>query len=178
VATDRGAGIDPLSLVIGYKQALLLAALYDPATGLILWPLDGAPQIGLGKTSLVAIASDYQESKNLDQAGNVLPNSSFLSVRLRAVARPTLTWLLPRPRACAARREPLFVIAGALHKVRSVRFFDGKRPLGTVKSGAEGLYSLTWRTAKAKRGRHVLRALVTDRRGATVAASRVARVCR
>jgi hypothetical protein len=178
VATDRGAGIDPLSLVIGYKSALLLAALYDPSTGLILWPLDGAPQIGLGKTPLVAIASDYQESKNIDQAGNVLPNSSFLSVGLRAVARPTLTWLLPRPRACVARREPLFVIAGALHKVRSVRFFDGKRPIGTVKSGAGGLYTQTWRTAKAKRGRHVLRALVTDRRGATASATRVARVCR
>ncbi len=178
VATDRGSGVDPLSLVIGYKNTLLLAALYDPVTGLILWPLDGAPKITLGRTPLIAVASDYQESKNIDQAGNILPNTDFRSVRLRAVARPTLTWLLPRPKACVAKTEPLFVIAGASHGVRSVKFFDGKRRLGTVTHGSEGLFSLQWRTAKAKRGRHVLRVVVSDRRGARAAATRVARVCR
>jgi len=178
VATDRGAGVDPLSLVIGYKNALLLAALYDPVTGLIIWPLDGAPKIGLGRTPMIAVASDYQESKNIDQAGNILPNTAFRSVRLRAVARPTLTWLLPRPKACVAKTEPLFVIAGASHGVRTVKFFDGKRALGTVKRGSEGLFSFQWRTKKAKHGRHVLRAVVTDRRGARAAATRVARVCR
>jgi len=99
-------------------------------------------------------------------------------VRLRAVARPTLTWLLPRPKACVAKTEPLFVIAGASHGVRTVKFFDGKRALGTVKRGSEGLFSFQWRTKKAKHGRHVLRAVVTDRRGARAAATRVARVCR
>ena len=88
IATDRGAGVDPLSLVIGYKQYLLLAALYDPVSGLVLWPLSGAPKIGVGRTPLIAIASDFQESKNVDQAGaNVLPNTAFRSMRLRAVAR-------------------------------------------------------------------------------------------
>jgi hypothetical protein len=62
--------------------------------------------------------------------------------------------------------------------VRSVSFFDGRHKLGTVRHGSEGLFSRQWRTAKAKRGRHVLRAVVTDRRGKTASATRVARVCR
>jgi minor extracellular serine protease Vpr len=176
IVSDRGAGVDPLSLVIGYKRTLLLAALYDPGSGLVLWALDGAPKIGLGKTPMLAIASDYQESKNIDQAGNLLPNSVFRSFRLRAVARPTVTWLLPRPRACAG--GGLFVLAGASHGVRSVKFFDGKRLISTQRQGAEGLFASPWRTAKARAGRHVLRAVVTDRRGATASATRRVRVCR
>ncbi len=179
IATDRGAGVDPLSLVVGYKQTLLLAALYDPVSGLALWPLSGGPKIGLGRTPLIAIASDYQESKNLDQAGaNVLPNTAFRSLRLRGVARPIVTWLLPRPRACAAKSEGLFVTGGSLRGVRAVRFFDGRRRIAKVSRGIEGLYLTQWRTAKAARGKHVLRAVLTDRRGATATARRVVRVCR
>ena len=178
IATDRGAGVDPLSLVIGYKQTLLLAALYDARTGLVIWALDGAPRIGLGKTPMIAVASDYQESKNIDQAGNILPNTSFKSLRVRAVARPTLTWLLPKPGACVRSQTSLFVVAGARRGVRSVRFYDGRRLIGTVRHGSEGLFGRPWSTAKAKRGRHVLRAVVTDRRGATASARRVVGVCR
>jgi hypothetical protein len=61
--------------------------------------------------------------------------------------------------------------------VRSVRFFDGKRRIAKVTRGIEGLYLTAWRTGKAARGKHVLRALVTDRRGATASAKRVVRVC-
>jgi hypothetical protein len=179
IATDRRAGVDPLSLVIGYKQTLLLAALYDPGSGLVLWPLGGAPKIGVGRTPLLAVASDYQESKNIDQAGaDVLPNTAFRLLRLRAVAGPTVTWLLPKSRACAGKTEGLFVAAGSSRGVRSVRFFDGRRRIGKVKRGIEGLYLTPWRTGKAARGKHVLRAVVTDRRGATASARRVVRVCR
>jgi subtilisin family serine protease len=178
IVSDPGAGVDPLSLVIGYRQTLLLAALYDPGSGLVLWALDGAPKIRTGKTPLLAIASDYQESKNIDQAGNILPNSTFRSLTLRAVKRPTVNWLLPRPNACVAKAERLFVTAGASKGVRSVRFFDGKRLVSKRRDGSEGLFSAPWRTAKAHRGRHVLRAIVTDRNGAAASATRTVRVCR
>jgi hypothetical protein len=59
-----------------------------------------------------------------------------------------------------------------------VRFFDGRRLVGTARHGTEGLFTVRWQTRKAKRGAHVLRALVTDRRGGTASATRVARVCR
>ncbi len=178
IATDRGAGIDPLSLVMGYKQVLLLPALYDPVSGLVVWALDGAPKIGPGRTPMIAIASDYQESKNIDQAGNVLPNSVFRSIRLRAVARPTVNWLLPKPRACVARTEGLVVTAGSTRRVRKVTFFDGARRIATVKQGVEGLYDARWRTRKAHRGRHMLRVVVTDRSGRRASAHRLVRVCR
>jgi hypothetical protein len=178
IATDRGAGIDPLSLVVGYKQTLLLASLYDPVSGLVVWALDGAPKIGLGRTPVLAVASDYQESKNIDQAGNLLPNSVFREVRVRAVARPTVNWLLPKARACVARVEGLFVTAGSTRGVRKVTFFDGARRIAIVKQGVEGLYNTPWRTRKAHRGRHLLRVVVTDRRGHTASARRLVRVCR
>jgi hypothetical protein len=62
--------------------------------------------------------------------------------------------------------------------VRSVKFFDGKRLIATERRGSEGLFATPWRTAKARAGRHVLRAVVTDRRGATASGTRRVRVCR
>jgi len=175
---DRGSGVDPLSLVIGYKNALLLAALYDRSSGLAVWLLDGAPKIGRGKTRLQAIASDYQESKNVDQAGsNILPNTRFRTVRLHGVAGPVVTWLLPTRNACVAKREGLVVTAGSTRGVRSVKFYDGHRRLSTQRGGFD-LFGMTWRTARAHHGRHVLRAVVTDRRGRHAQARRIVRVCR
>jgi hypothetical protein len=62
--------------------------------------------------------------------------------------------------------------------VRSVRFLDGRKRVATVRSGAGGVYSSAWTTTGAKKGRHVLRAVVTDSRGRTATAERVARICR
>jgi hypothetical protein len=94
------------------------------------------------------------------------------------VAGPTVTWLLPRPRACVSRVQGLFVTAGSSRGVRSVRFFDGMRLIAKRTQGLETLYDTPWRTRKARRGRHLLRAVVTDRRGATASARRFVRVCR
>ncbi len=179
IATDRGAGIDPLSLVIGYKRILLLAAFYDPSSGLVIWLLDGAPKIGVGKTPMIAVASDYQESKNVDQAGeNILPNTAFRSFRLRGVAGPTITWLLPKRNECVTKPAGMIVSAGSRAGVRSVKFFDGKRLIAKRTRGVEGLFVADWKSGKAKRGRHVLRAVVTDRRGRHAQAQKIARVCR
>jgi minor extracellular serine protease Vpr len=179
VVKDGGAGVDPLSLVIGYKNTLLLAALYDQSSGLAIWLLDGAPRIGVGKTPTIVVASDYQESKNVDQAGeNILPNTTFRPLRLRAVAGPTVTWLLPRRNACVRRATSLFVSAGSSRGVRSVSFLDGRRRIGTARRGFAGLFGRAWRPHKAARGRHVLRAVVTDRRGRHAQARRLVRVCR
>ena len=86
IVTDRGSGVDPFSLVIGYKGILMLGARSTTrSTGLALWPLPTArPTIGVGKTAMVAIGSDYQESKNVDQAGETSfrtrPSASSKSV--------------------------------------------------------------------------------------------------
>jgi hypothetical protein len=177
IATDRGAGVDPLSLVIGYRQTLVLAALYDPSSGLVVWLLDGAPKIKRGTTALTAIASDYQESKNVDQAGeNILPNTAFRRLRLRGVTGPTVTWLLPVSGRCVTRTTALVVAGGASRGVRSVAFFAGRRRLAKRHGSPLGLYATTWR--KASRGRHLLRVVLTDRRGRRAQARQIVRVCR
>ena len=130
IATDRGAGVDPLSLVIGYKQTLLLAALYDPVSGLVLWPLSGAPKIGVGRTPMLAIASDYQESKNVDQAGGTcFRTRSFRTIRAARGRRADRDVAAAEGRAPASgKASGLFVTAGASRGVRSVTFFDGQAP--------------------------------------------------
>jgi len=128
---------------------------------------------------MIVVGSDYQDSKNLDQAGaNILPNTTFRSLRLRAVAGPTVTWLLPKRLSCVGRAAGLFVAAGSSRGVRNVQFFDGGRRISKQRRGIDGFYAAQWKTRKAHRGRHLLRAVVTDRRGARATARRVVRVCR
>ena len=180
--TDAGAGVDPLSLVIAYRGVLVGAAAYDSGTGLALFPIPrAAPPFRTSRTRTPAIllASDFQEAKNVDQAGeNVLPNTRFQPTRLSVVGGPVLTWLAPGARTCAARREGLLVAASSTARIRSVRFYDGKRGIATVRRNVAGLYSATWRAGRAAEGRHVLRAVVLDRRGRAFTARRVVRVCR
>jgi hypothetical protein len=93
------------------------------------------------------------------------------------VAGPTVSWLAPAANVCAAKKEQLAVIGGAIKKIRNVAFtLDGKR-IGVDKSGRLGLYSLAWKTGKAKKGRHVLVATLTDAGGATAASARTIKIC-
>jgi subtilisin family serine protease len=180
--TDAGAGVDPLSLVIAYRGALVGAAAYDPGSGLALFPIPRAAppfRAGRARTPALLVASDFQETKNVDQAGeNVLPNTRFQPTRLRVVRGPAATWLAPGARACAARRQPLLVAASSTARIRSVRFYDGRRGIATVRRNVAGLFSASWRAGRAEEGRHVLRAVVLDRRGRAFTARRVVRVCR
>jgi len=99
-------------------------------------------------------------------------------LRLRAVNVPTLTWLIPRTRACVRGSTPLLVAGGSPRGVRSVAFFVGHRRISKQRGTPVGVYATTWRAKKASRGRHLLRAVLTDRRGRRLQARRVVRVCR
>ena len=178
--TDAGAGVDPLSLVIGYRRVLVLASLYDPFAGIALFGLPKqAPTIPRGKRTPVAMqASDFQESKNVDQIGaNILPNTSYSNVKVRGVARPTVTWLVPEAGSCVARKTSLAVVASAPKKIVSVRFFRRGRLLARGK-GASGLYTAVWTRRPLHKGRYAVRVVVRDKTGARVSASRHVRVCR
>jgi hypothetical protein len=85
--------------------------------------------------------------------------------------------LLPLGTSCVKGRTSLAVAASAPGKIRTVRFYDGKRLITTVRKGAVGLYTANWRTGAAKRGPHKLRVVVQSR-GRTVRARRNVRVCR
>src|SRR5204862_1913451 len=102
----------------------------------------------------------------------------FRACKLRAVAGPTLTWLVPTRNQCVSKPAALAVSAGSKAGVRSVRFYDGRRFLGKQTRGVEGFFVFDWKSGKAKRGRHVLRAVATDKRGRHAKAQRLVRVCR
>ena len=176
---DGDAGVDPFSLVIGYNQALIGAAAYDPASGIALFPIPGnAPRLRAGQRQLSASAADFQEAKNVDSVGDdLLPNTAFASGPIRVVNGPTITWLSPEVRDCATRRAQLVVVADSSAVIRSVRFLDGQRGISTVKRRGGGLYGAIWRNATAKKGRHLLRAIVTDAKGRKAEAQRVVRIC-
>jgi hypothetical protein len=177
---DPGAGVDPLSLLISYNSVLIGAAAYDPVSGLALFPLPAqAPKLKTGKTTLAAVASDFQESKNLDTSGaDIMPNTAFANGAVTVVDGPAVTWLLPDAGACAAGRADLVVLASSTAAIRSVRFFDGTRLVGTDTSGPAGIYSAVWRAGAAAKGRHTLRAVVTDARGRRAEQHDAVRVCR
>ncbi len=176
---DEGAGVNPYSLAIAYGRTLIGAAAYDPSSGIALFPLPReAAVLKAGKRTLAAEAADFQEAKNVDSVGDeLLPNTAFARGPIRVVAGPTLTWLAPEVRECAAARTPLVVLAGSTAKVRSVRFFDGREAIGAGRGGQAGLYTGTWRRGDAAKGAHTLRAIVTDADGRKAEARRIVRVC-
>jgi minor extracellular serine protease Vpr len=178
--TDAGSGVDPLSLVIAYRRVLVGASLYDPVAGIAIFALPReAPALRAGRTPAIFVASDYQEAKNVNTSGtDIMPNTNFVPARLRVVSGPTVTWLVPEQRECVPRRTRLVALAGSTARIRSVTFFDGPRRLRIVRSGDAGLYAADWSTARAARGVHRLRAVVTDARGRRAAAVRAVRVCR
>jgi hypothetical protein len=176
---DRGAGVDPFSLAIAYNRVLVGAAAYDPFTGVALFPLPNeAPRVGAGRPRFAFIGSDYQEAKNANTyGGDVMPNTRVTERRLRVIRGATVTWLTPLARRCVDRSEQLLVSASATNRIRSVQFFDGNRRLRVVRRNVAGVFSMTWRTGRAARGVHRLRAVVRAG-GQRAEATQAVRVCR
>ena len=177
---DLGAGVDPYSLVIGYGRALIAAAAYDPLSGIALFPLPTqAPTLKAGKRLLSASAADFQEAKNVDSVGDeLLPNTAFASGNITVVNGPAVTWVTPDANECTPAQTPLLVIASSTAAIRSVRFLEGKKLVATQKRGGAGLYSGVWKRGGAAKGKHTLRAIVTDAKGRKAEAQRVVRVCK
>ena len=177
---DFQSGVDPLSLVIAYGRVLIGAAAYDPISGFAIFPLpETAPQLKKGTTPSVLVSGDFQEDKNVDQAGeitSILPNTAFISQKLKVVDAPTVTWLLPDTGGCTAPRTRFLVVASATKKIRGVRFLVDGTSIATVKAGSAGLYSTTW-ARKGAVGTHELKAVVTDAAGDAGTASRKVKIC-
>jgi minor extracellular serine protease Vpr len=177
--TDFGAGVDPLSLVIGYDNALVGASVYDPFSGLAVFDLPtDAPKLKVGKPTTIIEASDFQESKNIETIGaNLYPNTAFKKVKLTVVSGPAVNWILPSAGACALKNDRLVATATSAKKISSVLFTDNGKRVGVDKVGSGGVYSVAWHTAKLKQGRHTVTATVTDSSGHSAATSQSLRVC-
>ena len=102
-----------------------------------------------GKRQVQASAADFQEAKNVDSVGDeLLPNTAFASGPVSVVDGPTITWLTPEIRECVPASTPLTVLAGSTAAIRSIKFFNGKKPIATVRRGAAGIYGTTWRARR------------------------------
>jgi hypothetical protein len=86
--------------------------------------------------------------------------------------------VVPFANACTGKAVRLLAVASSTKKIAAVTFFDGTRKLATVKKGVEGLYAKDWNTAKARKGKHELRATARDVAGRTFSATRTVRVCK
>jgi minor extracellular serine protease Vpr len=180
-AQDRGAGVNPYSMLIAYQGVGVPASAYDSGSGIAVFVLPNeAPRVRPGRNLTLLAASDFQESKNVSTFGpNMMPNTRFRYANIRGVRGTTMTWLLPRRRGCLrGGRQELLVLANTTSRIRRVRFFNGRRLIGTDRRGVAGLYSITWRAGKARKGLHRLRAVAIPARGRAARTSRVVRVCR
>ena len=179
-AVDLQSGVDPLSLVVNYNNALVGASAYDPTSGLVLFGIPtAAPELKAGTTKAIVAASDYQEAKNINTVGNdIYPNTAFQQTKLTVVNGPTVTWIEPPAHVCALTSDRLVVVAGATKKIKSVTFTDGKHRIGVDKSGPGGVYSVAWNTKGLKKGTQHLLATVTDASGRRAAAGRELKICK
>jgi hypothetical protein len=182
--TDAKSGVDPLALQLFFgpstRQSTVGATLWDPATGIAAFsiPREALP-LEAGTQFMQVVASDYQESKNINtDSDSPLPNTRFAGLRAEAVNRPTVTWITPEKGKCLAARQKLLVVANDNVQISSVGFFDGNRQIGRVRKNVAGLYELTWRTSGKRKGVHTLTAIASDVRGREAEASQTVRVCR
>jgi minor extracellular serine protease Vpr len=182
--TDAKSGVDPHSLQLFFgpstRQSTVGATLWDPATGIAAFsiPREALP-LETGTQFMQVVASDYQESKNINtDSVSPLPNTRFAGLRAEAVSRPTVSWITPERGRCLAARQKLLVVANDNVQISSVGFFDGNRQIGRVRRNVAGLYEMTWRTGGKRRGAHTLRAVASDVRGREAEASNTVRICR
>jgi hypothetical protein len=179
-ATDAKSGVDPLSLVIGYRGVMVAAAAYDPFSGLTVFTLPAAAQrIPVGRTRAVISASDFQETKNVNTISDaIMPNTAFTPATIVGVRGPAVTWLAPAAAACVARTAPLAVAASSDKRVASVRFLADGEQVGRDRTGPADIFNGTWHAHNATRGTHVLTAVAADVAGRRASATRVVRVCK
>jgi len=180
--TDAKSGVDPLSLVIAYKGSLVGASAYDAANGVAVFGLPAAAPVltaAAAPTAATLGASDFQEAKNVNTTGSdIMPNTRFQDVKIKVVAKPTLTWIYPQAATCSRGTARLLVVASSTKALRSVEFKDGKRRIALKKKNVVGLFDANWNVRKLKKGMHQLSATVRDASGRTATTRRAARVCK
>ena len=176
---DSQSGVDPVSLTVGYHGILVGAASYDPVTGVAVFPLPAtAPALESGAVKLRFVSSDYQEAKNIDTVGpSIMPNTRFAQASVTVVAGTAVDWIAPVANACLEQQQRLVVAASSTRHVSLVRFtLDGRR-VAVVRHASSGLWSANVPASKLAKGRHTLRAVASDSKGAMASARRIVRVC-
>ncbi len=182
--SDAKSGVDPLALQLFFGpssgRSSVRATTWDPATGIAAFSIPReAPRLQEATQFMVVVASDFQESKNINSdSDSPLPNTRFQGLRAEAVNRPTVTWIAPEKGRCLAARQKLLAVANDNVQISSVGFFDGNRQIGRVRKNVAGLYEMMWRTGGKRKGAHTLTAVASDVRGREAQASQPIRICK
>jgi minor extracellular serine protease Vpr len=175
--TDDKSGVDPLSLLLLFRDLQIGATSWDPQTGIAVFPIprETSP-LPEGQGFMRIVASDFQESKNITDSGNgnPMPNTQFAGVRVPVVNGPTISWITPAKGGCIGKTK-LLVAAASNKLVSSVGFYDGSRQVGRVRKNVAGLYSLSWRPRR--KGAHTLTAVVSDTGGREARSTISVRAC-
>jgi hypothetical protein len=177
--TDTQSGVDPASLTIGYKGALVAAAFYDRAEGLAVFTLPrSTPALSAGTSVRTKmISSDFQEAKNIDTVGpGIMPNTRVGTAQLRVVAGPAVDWLSPSANTCVEKRQRLVVAASAARPLAAVRFAVDGRRFAVARAGEQGLWRATL-PARLAHGTRTLTATAVDVRGERASATRTIHAC-
>jgi len=176
---DSQSGVDPGSLAIGYKGALVGASSFDRASGLAVFTLPAqVSALHTGNVSTGMLSSDFQEAKNIDTVGPALmPNTRFAKVPIRIVTGTVVDWVLPSAGACLSKQQTLGVaVSSTLGGVTGVRFLLDGRQIA-IAHRANGLWAAQASTAKTAAGKHTLVAVETGAKGGAVSARRIVRTC-
>jgi minor extracellular serine protease Vpr len=181
--TDAKSGVDPMSLQLYFgptgHQESVRATLFDPNTGIAAFSIPReATALFEGPQFMSIVAADFQESKNISESANPLPNTRIQGLRAQAVKGPTVSWVTPEKGRCVSARQRLLVVANDNGQISSVGFFDGERQIGRVQKNVAGLYEMTWRPSGKRKGPHVLTAVASDVRGREAQATQPIRVCK
>jgi hypothetical protein len=174
---DSQSGVDPMSLTVGYRGALVGASLYDPTNGVAVFSLPRtAPRLLNGTLKLRVLASDFQEAKNIDTVGPaIMPNTRSTALRIRVVTGTVVNWVLPAG-ACLTKGSMLAVAVSSTRSVKGVRFLlDGKKI--AVGHRTRGLWVGVASIATPAAGKHTLVAVTNNAKGATASARRIVQVC-
>ena len=182
-AIDSASGVDPLSLVIGYNNALSARRAYDPRhrARRLRHPGRRRRSSRPARRRAIVVASDYQEAKNINTVGNDADAEHGVPAeRLTVVNGPTVDVdRAARARLRAEERQP----------GRGRRLDDQGREgassattasaVGVDKQGPGGVYSRRVAHGEAEEGRPPPDARPSSTLAAAqAAAGRAARVCR
>ena len=176
-ALDAQSGVDPASLTVGYKGALVAVGSFDWRTGIATFPLpNSVPALKGGTTVRTRMsASDFQESKNVDTTGDkIMPNTRSASAAMRVVPGVAVDWLAPA--GCLRRGVRALVAAGGPAPLARVRFLLDGKLFATDRVDDQGI----WSAGIGRRitsGKHLLVAVASDRKGRSARASIALRAC-
>jgi hypothetical protein len=175
---DTQSGVDPGSLAIGYRGALVGASSFDRASGLAIFALPSqVSALRKGNVNAGMVSSDFQEAKNIDTIGpNIMPNTRVLLTKLHVVTGAAVDWLLPTAGVCGQAKQEVVVAASGPGGISAVRFsVDGKRRTVVHK----GLAGLWFAHVSLSKGKHTIVATAVAAKGKTTAsAPRTLRTCR